>query len=163
MDRLRFVGFPDGSVVKNPPTNAGNTGDMGLIPGSGRFPQRRKWQPTPVFLPGESHGHTSLVGCSLWVTKSRTWVSRHAQRKETEVEGGKVGCLRSSCNQGRCSGPLARAMRQHEERKEYSSPLCVLGRAGGGGAGITVGPLSQQDVLFFGTHTPPPRFCLRSC
>ena len=38
MDRLRFVGFPDGSVVKNPPTNAGNTGDMGLIPGSGRFP-----------------------------------------------------------------------------------------------------------------------------
>ena len=27
---------------------------------------RRKWQPTPVFLPGESHGQTSLVGCSPW-------------------------------------------------------------------------------------------------
>src|SRR5574337_2205755 len=25
---------------------------------------RRKWQPTPVFLPGESHGWRSLVGCS---------------------------------------------------------------------------------------------------
>ena len=25
---------------------------------------RRKWQPTPVFLPGESHGHRSLVGYS---------------------------------------------------------------------------------------------------
>ena len=27
---------------------------------------RRKWQPTPVFLPGESQGHRSLVGCHLW-------------------------------------------------------------------------------------------------
>ena len=27
---------------------------------------RRKWQPTPVFLPGESQGWQSLVGCSLW-------------------------------------------------------------------------------------------------
>ena len=27
---------------------------------------RRKWQPTPVFLPGESHGQGTLVGCHLW-------------------------------------------------------------------------------------------------
>ena len=27
---------------------------------------RRKWQPTPVFLPGESQGEGSLVGCRLW-------------------------------------------------------------------------------------------------
>ena len=27
---------------------------------------RRKWQPTPVFLPGESQGRGSPVGCSLW-------------------------------------------------------------------------------------------------
>ena len=27
---------------------------------------RRKWQPTPVFLPGESQGWESLVGCHLW-------------------------------------------------------------------------------------------------
>ena len=27
---------------------------------------RRKWQPTPVFLPGESQGPGSLVGCHLW-------------------------------------------------------------------------------------------------
>ena len=30
---------------------------------------RRKWQPTPVFLPGESHGWGSLVGCPLWGRK----------------------------------------------------------------------------------------------
>ena len=34
---------------------------------------RRKWQPTPVFLPGESQGRGSLVGCRLWGhTKSDT-------------------------------------------------------------------------------------------
>ena len=27
---------------------------------------RRRWQPTPVFLPGESQGRGSLVGCRLW-------------------------------------------------------------------------------------------------
>ena len=32
-------------------------------------PWRRAWQPTPVFLPGESHGQRSLVGYSLWVCK----------------------------------------------------------------------------------------------
>ena len=35
---------------------------------------RRKWQPTPVFLPGESQGQGSLVGCHLWVTQSQTWL-----------------------------------------------------------------------------------------
>ena len=30
------------------------------------MPWRRKWQPTPVFLPGESLGRGSLVGCRLW-------------------------------------------------------------------------------------------------
>ena len=28
--------------------------------------QRRQWQPTPVFLPGESQGRGSLVSCRLW-------------------------------------------------------------------------------------------------
>ena len=39
-------------------------------------PWRRKWQPTPVFLPGESHGRRSLVGYTVhWVSKSRTRLS----------------------------------------------------------------------------------------
>ena len=37
---------------------------------------RRKWQPTPVFLPGESQGRGSLVGCCLWVTQSQTRLKR---------------------------------------------------------------------------------------
>ena len=39
-------------------------------------PRRRKWQPTPVFLPWESQGRGSLVGCHLWVTQSRTRLKR---------------------------------------------------------------------------------------
>ena len=52
-------------VVKNLPANAGDIGNMGSIPGSGKslggghFPP---WQPTPVLLPGESHGQRSLAG-----------------------------------------------------------------------------------------------------
>ena len=39
-----------------------SAGDVGSIPGSGRFSWRRKWQPTPVFLPRESYGQRSLGG-----------------------------------------------------------------------------------------------------
>ena len=47
-------------MVKNLLTNAGNIRDLASIPGSGRG----AWLPTPVFLPGESHGQRSLVGYS---------------------------------------------------------------------------------------------------
>ena len=33
------MGFPGGSLEKNPPANAGDAGDVTLIPGSGRFPE----------------------------------------------------------------------------------------------------------------------------
>ena len=59
--------------VKNLPASAGDIGDSGSIPGLGRYPGGgRAWQPAPVFLPGESHGQRSLVGCHPWaiVTKS---------------------------------------------------------------------------------------------
>ena len=59
-----FKGFPGGSVVKNPPANAGDSGSTVR-----RISWRRAWQPTPVLLPGESHGQWSLVGYSLWGRK----------------------------------------------------------------------------------------------
>ena len=45
-------GFPGGSASKE---SACNAGDLGLIPGLGRFPWRRERLPTPVFWPGEFH------------------------------------------------------------------------------------------------------------
>ena len=56
---LFWKGFPGDSVVKNPFANAGA---LGSISGSERAPWIKKWQPTPVFLPGKSHGQRSLLG-----------------------------------------------------------------------------------------------------
>ena len=53
--------FSGGSSDKD---SACNAGDPGPIPGSGRFPWRRAWQPAPVFLPGEFHGQKNLAGYS---------------------------------------------------------------------------------------------------
>ena len=50
-------------MVKNLPVNREGTGDMGSIPGSGRFLWSRKGQPTTVFFPGEFYGQRSLAGC----------------------------------------------------------------------------------------------------
>ena len=41
-------------VVKNLPAKARDKRNVGWIPGFGKIPWRRSWQPTPVFLPGES-------------------------------------------------------------------------------------------------------------
>ena len=48
-------------VVKNLPANAGDERDVGSIRVR-KIPWRRAWQPTQVFLPGESHGQRSLAG-----------------------------------------------------------------------------------------------------
>ena len=56
-------GLPGGSDDKESPCHAG---DADSIPGLGRSPGEREWQPTPVFLPGEFHGQRSLAGYSPW-------------------------------------------------------------------------------------------------
>ena len=48
---------------------------------------RRKWQPTPVFLPGESQGRGSLVGCRLWVAQSQTRLKRLSSSSSKEAYG----------------------------------------------------------------------------
>ena len=58
-----------GAVVKCPLANAGDTRDTGSIPGLARSPWSRRWQFTPIFFPGKSHGQRSLVGCSPWGRK----------------------------------------------------------------------------------------------
>ena len=149
------LGFPGGSAGKE---SACNVGDLGLIPGSGRFPGeekghqleysglensmdcivhrvtknrtwlsdsllpswRREWQPTPVFVPGEFHAQSSLVGYSPlghresdtteWLTQSLSWrmeeehlygqdssLSSCLGRTETELESTFFFFLAMSC------------------------------------------------------------------
>ena len=61
---IQLTGFPDGSVGKEYARNTGDMAGMGSTPGLVRSPQRRKWQPTPVFLSGKSHGQRNLAGYS---------------------------------------------------------------------------------------------------
>ena len=51
-------------MVKNPSANAGDIMRCGFDPWVGKIPWRRKWQPAPVLLSGESHGQRSLAGYS---------------------------------------------------------------------------------------------------
>ena len=57
----RSKDFPGGSGK-----NRLQCGGPGLNPWGGTIPWRRAWLPTPVFLPGKSHGQRSLVGHSPW-------------------------------------------------------------------------------------------------
>ena len=51
-------------VVKNPLANTGDIKRRGFNPWVGKISWRRAWQPTPIFLPGESRGQNSLTGYS---------------------------------------------------------------------------------------------------
>ena len=70
--------FSSDQVVLEPSANAGDVRDISLIPEliPEKIPWKRAWQPTPVLVPGKSHGWRSLVGCSPWgVSKSGTRLS----------------------------------------------------------------------------------------
>ena len=68
-------------------------GRPGFDPWVRKIPWRRKWKPTPVFLPGESHGWRSLVGYSPWGRKELDTTERlhfHFQEKQKILgRGGK--------------------------------------------------------------------------
>ena len=59
--------------------SAHQAGDNGLYPWVRQIPQRRKWQPTPILLPGKSHGQRSLAGYNFIVLQSQTELSSRAR------------------------------------------------------------------------------------
>ena len=83
----RHRGFPSGSVVKTLPATQEMQADV-LHPPVRKIPWRRTWQPTPVFLPGESHGQRSLAGYSKWGCK---------ESDRTERAGGMAEVRRRAC------------------------------------------------------------------
>ena len=95
-----ITGLPCGSVVKNPPAMLETRRRRGSYPWVGKILWRRKWQPTPVFLPGKSHGQRSLAGYSPWVTKELD-TTKKQQHKLSQTTGESslfckstlIGCL----------------------------------------------------------------------
>ena len=65
MDKMQESIFKDLEELKNKHTETNNTiiEIKNTLEG---INQRRQWHPTPVLLPGKSHGRRSLVGCSPW-------------------------------------------------------------------------------------------------
>ena len=60
--------------------------------------RRRQWHPTPVLLPGKSHGRRSLVGCSPWgCYKSDTTERLHFHFSLSCIGGGNGNPLQNSC------------------------------------------------------------------
>ena len=85
------MGFPNGLVAGE---SACSEGDPVSIPEWEKIPWRRKWQPTPISLPGKSHGQRSLAGCSPrgckrvelnLATKPPCGTKRELRNKETKA------------------------------------------------------------------------------
>ena len=106
-------GFPGGASGKEPTANAGD------LLKRHRFNLwvreillRRKWQPTPVFLPEESHGQRNLVGYVHGVAKSRTWLKRlstHASPWKKSYDKQRQS-IRKKRHHFANKGPIVRAM-----------------------------------------------------
>ena len=64
--------LPGGSDGK---ASAYDAGRPGFNPWVRKTPWRRKWHPTPVFLPGKPYGQRSLAGYSPWGRKESDWVT----------------------------------------------------------------------------------------
>ena len=88
---------------------------------------RRKWQPTPVFLPGESQGWGSLVGCRLWGhTESDTTECLHFHFSLScfgEGNGNpfQCSCLENPRDRGACWAAVYGVAQSQTQLKRFSS------------------------------------------
>jgi len=84
------LGFLGGTSGKEPTCQCRRHKRRGFHPWIRKIPWRRAWQPTPVFLLGESHGQRRLVGYSPWgykesdMTEATEHACTHARK---EVKG----------------------------------------------------------------------------
>ena len=74
-------------VLKNPPANAGDAVQEETQVRALGQEGRRAWQPTPVPLPGESHGQRSLEGYSPWGCPGWNGLCDDINVKEIQIEG----------------------------------------------------------------------------
>ena len=78
-------GFPGGASGKEPACQCRRRKKCGFGPWVGKIPWRRKWEPTPVFLPGESHAQRRLAGYSPWDLKESAMTEAIASTHVTHI------------------------------------------------------------------------------
>ena len=92
---------------------------------------RRKWQPTPVFLPGKSHGRRSLVGCSLWGREESDTTERlHFHFSLSCIGEGNGNPLQCSClenprDRGAWWAAVHRVTQSWTRLKQLSRHACI--------------------------------------
>ena len=100
--------FPGGASGKGPTYQRRKCKGRGFNAWVGKIPWRRAWQPTPVFLPGESHGQRSLARYGPWgckeldtteVTYHMCIINIYVYYKHMDFPGGSAG-KESACNAG---------------------------------------------------------------
>ena len=81
------------SLVLRLQTVCQQCGKRGFDPSVGKTPWKRAWQPTPGFLPGESHGQRSLAGYSPWGLIESDMTDRliHTHTHTDKLQAGMTG------------------------------------------------------------------------
>ena len=92
----------NGHEFEQTPGDGEGLGSLACCSSLGPKESRRQWQPTPVLLPGKSHGRRSLVGCCPWGHSLSLFTFMHWRRKwqptpvflpgESQGRGSLVGC-----------------------------------------------------------------------
>ena len=97
LHREIYMGFPAGTSGKELTWKCRRHKRRRFSPWVGKIPWRRRWQPTPVFLPGESHGQRSLVVYSPWdhkesdMTEATQHMGTHGVYRRLANSRGRLG------------------------------------------------------------------------
>ena len=91
---------------------------------------RRKWQPTPVFFPGESQGRRSLVGCHLWGRTEVDTTEATSQQQQGFPDGSEVKPLPAIWETRVWSlgqeDPLKKEMATHSSTLAWKIPWAII-------------------------------------
>ena len=119
---------------------------------------RRKWQPTPVFLPGESQGWGRLVGCHLWghAESDTTEATQQQQQQQEKID---VGFVQDSSKQSWKSlssssfslfpSPLVLLCLELKDGEGHANPLqysCLENPIGRGASRATVHGVTKSQT-----------------
>ena len=139
-------GSPGGAVGKKLPANAGaRVGSLGW-----EGPWSRKWQPTPAFSPGKSHGQRSLAGYSPQAAKCRPQLSNWSGAREVAMtlsEFNSNSCLMTSFTDRKMERNTSHDQPGQGRKDKHSGVIM---------AQLEPRPvqstLGERDVLFWGFH-----------
>ena len=134
---LCILGFPGGSAGKASTCSAG---DLGLIPGLGRFPCRRERRPPPVFWPGEFHGLDGSWGHTESVTTERASLSLDAyygfpgssdgKESDCNAELGSIPGSGRSPAEGNGNSFQYSCLENPMDRGAWQATVCGIARVG---------------------------------